>query len=973
MSKRRSDAKQRLSARTARVACRLRFEPLEARRLLAGLQVSVFVDLDGSRSFEPASETAAADRLVYIDLNRSGSHDSDEPLQITDADGNALFEGLEAGDYTVGLLSNPDSQLQTTSTRVAQNAALESTTSTSRLLALPDLTNPWSIDSRGVATRVAEAAGSSVDSVDLGGAVLDALQKEEIVWLVIDHDGGAPNSVVEFNLVSGQASELAGQSSGRNVKQFVANQSASLVLFESEGDSWLAPVDFSAGVLKVAEPVSFNADLVAGSPASASIVSSKLVASGLTEVRLHHSLEAEAYPTTALLDGEIDSLSLAADGSKVFAATSGGGVRVLNITTDGQLALEAILAEAAAPVVASTPDNRIITGSTRHRGSVIVWNADTWQPVGTSRIDDSVVGGPVVGGPAVGGSAAVNTILPDIFGDRAWLANADGVYSVDLAVPEAARFTIEDNDQGASVQIGVRMTGVNHLPDVSDFAAREIAEDSHDLLGLDGQAGIVDPDGDALWFSLIAPPTHGSLELLTTGEWSYVPRVNFFGADSATLLVHDGIASTELVLRWQVTPVNDPPLALNWQIPSAAENPTVDTVLGYLSVVDPDPGAEYRITTSDPRFVVSGGQLLFSQGELDFESEPNVVFEITATDLEGEYEISTQVSLVVTDVNEAPTDILLTNQRFLENEAGVAIAEVFAIDQDTSDSYEFLVSDARFEIRDGVLQLAPGQSLDHESESNVELIITAREIGDTGQEISKTVSLTVENVDEPPTDLVFAGGTIQAGSRGATIGQVRVLDPDSDPYAFEVSDARFKVVDGILQLKDDVEIEYHGDSSITLEVVATSPNGNTISRRIPIPISPPTPRHQNPRNPRDVNGDGEVTPLDALILINELNQGRGGQLPITGPGSGESNPHMPDVSGDGSLSPIDVLLIINALNSRGTTAGGEGEGDVSASMSATDPVGVFDDIERRKHHNSQIDAELETLLEQLSQQRLDDA
>ncbi len=68
---------------------------------------------------------------------------------------------------------------------------------------------------------------------------------------------------------------------------------------------------------------------------------------------------------------------------------------------------------------------------------------------------------------------------------------------------------------------------------------------------------------------------------------------------------------------------------------------------------------------------------------------------------------------------------------------------------------------------------------------------------------------------------------------------------------------------------------------------------------------------QNPVNKYDVNGDGNVYPLDVLIIINRLLAGELGPLPPT--------PVVPpylDVSGDGNLTPLDVLQVINYLNAQ---------------------------------------------------------
>lgn len=66
---------------------------------------------------------------------------------------------------------------------------------------------------------------------------------------------------------------------------------------------------------------------------------------------------------------------------------------------------------------------------------------------------------------------------------------------------------------------------------------------------------------------------------------------------------------------------------------------------------------------------------------------------------------------------------------------------------------------------------------------------------------------------------------------------------------------------------------------------------------------------RNTANPTDVNASGSVTPLDALLVINDLNTNGARVLPNNGAG-----PPFLDVDGNGSVSPIDALLVINRLN-----------------------------------------------------------
>ncbi|MEC8555466.1 MAG: Ig-like domain-containing protein [Planctomycetota bacterium] len=66
----------------------------------------------------------------------------------------------------------------------------------------------------------------------------------------------------------------------------------------------------------------------------------------------------------------------------------------------------------------------------------------------------------------------------------------------------------------------------------------------------------------------------------------------------------------------------------------------------------------------------------------------------------------------------------------------------------------------------------------------------------------------------------------------------------------------------------------------------------------------------------DTNRDGYFTPMDALLVINKLNND-GGELPDVE--SGDISAFAPDVNNDGVVSPVDAFMIISRLNA------GEGE------------------------------------------------
>ena len=71
----------------------------------------------------------------------------------------------------------------------------------------------------------------------------------------------------------------------------------------------------------------------------------------------------------------------------------------------------------------------------------------------------------------------------------------------------------------------------------------------------------------------------------------------------------------------------------------------------------------------------------------------------------------------------------------------------------------------------------------------------------------------------------------------------------------------------------------------------------------------------------DMNGDGELSPIDALLVINRLNQRaiKRDAVPAIVPQETEEEQATDlyfDINGDGLLSPLDALQVINRLNKR---------------------------------------------------------
>lgn len=141
-------------------------------------------------------------------------------------------------------------------------------------------------------------------------------------------------------------------------------------------------------------------------------------------------------------------------------------------------------------------------------------------------------------------------------------------------------------------------------------------------------------------------------------------------------------------------------------------------------------------------------------------------------------------------------------------------------------------------------------------------------------------------------------------------------DPQPHWYPF-----LFDGVSGAIVHSDRIELRLaagqRGDDGLVGAGIAFGPGGPGL---IPTPWV-------NPRNHLDVNNSGDVTPVDVLTLINELNRTGTRDLPLVPP-AGHRLPPFLDTNGDNRLDPADVLNIVNYLNSR--SSGGEGESVATA-------------------------------------------
>ena len=163
------------------------------------------------------------------------------------------------------------------------------------------------------------------------------------------------------------------------------------------------------------------------------------------------------------------------------------------------------------------------------------------------------------------------------------------------------------------------------------------------------------------------------------------------------------------------------------------------------------------------------------------------------------------------------------------------------------------------------------------------------------------------------------------------------VQPDSPVLASDLT-----ILNGRGFVQAELTAVSERDGEIFIGVTGNDGNGSLVHGLVVASLALFPSPWQNQVLSVDVSGSGKPSPLDVLIVINELNSNGSRQLNS----SDLAMSFKLDVTGDGILSPLDVLVVINYLNSRGV---GEGESDIALDgvPSLLVSLEAFDEIRKK--------------------------
>ncbi|WP_169735723.1 beta strand repeat-containing protein [Intrasporangium oryzae] len=216
--------------------------------------------------------------------------------------------------------------------------------------------------------------------------------------------------------------------------------------------------------------------------------------------------------------------------------------------------------------------------------------------------------------------------------------------------------------------------------------------------------------------------------------------------------------ASDVSFSFTVSP-NAAPTDLALSNAAVAENQPVGTTVGTLSTTDPDAGDTFTYSlvsgagdTDNGSFSISGDTLA-TAASFDFETKNSYSVRIQTKDSAGNT-FAKSFTITVTDVNEAPTGLALSNAAVDENKpSGTAVGTLSTTDPDAGDTFTYsLVSgaggtdNASFQISGDTLQTAA--SFDFETKAVYSVRIQTKDSGGLTYETSFTI--TVNNVNDPP-------------------------------------------------------------------------------------------------------------------------------------------------------------------------------------------------------------------------------
>ncbi len=383
------------------------------------------------------------------------------------------------------------------------------------------------------------------------------------------------------------------------------------------------------------------------------------------------------------------------------------------------------------------------------------------------------------------------------------------------------------NDLVFSFELGLP---INQPPTALTLSQNLIAENTPKNL-LIGTFSSQDPDaGDGHTYTLIAGTgdTDNSSFAIVNNELRINSSPDFEAKPTYSLRVKTtdrGGLSTEQTFSINITNVNEPPTVLTLSQNLIAENSTANSLIGTFGSQDPDAGDRHSYTliagtgdTDNSSFAIVNNELRINNSP-DFEAKPTYNLWVKTTD-RGGLSAEQTFSINITNVNEPPTVLTLSQNSIAENSAANSLIGIFGSqDPDAGDGHSYTLiagigdtDNSSFSIINNELRI--NSSPDFEAKPTYSLRVKTTDRG--GLSTEQTFSINITNVNEPPTVLTLSQNSIAENSAAnSLIGTFGSQDPDvGDGHSYiliagtgDTDNSSFSIVNNELRINSSLDFE----------------------------------------------------------------------------------------------------------------------------------------------------------------------
>ncbi|MBW2109287.1 MAG: tandem-95 repeat protein, partial [Deltaproteobacteria bacterium] len=278
-----------------------------------------------------------------------------------------------------------------------------------------------------------------------------------------------------------------------------------------------------------------------------------------------------------------------------------------------------------------------------------------------------------------------------------------------------------------------------------------------------------------------ASNNNGTVINATYNDWStptgpYHPTLNTSG-------LGDQVSNNVDFSPWIGGSLNNAPTDITLTPDTVAENQPTGTVVGTFTTTDPDTGDIHVYSlvagtgdTDNSSFIISGSQLL-TAASFDYETKSSYSIRVQTDDQHGgTYE--EPMTVTVTDVNEAPTAQDATVSIDENSANGTSVYTVQASDPDTAppnSTLSYAITEGNtgnaFVINSsgGAITVNNSSQIDFETNPSFALTVTVTDGGTPALSDTATITINLNNVNEPPIVSDIPDQAIAEGSTFATI------------------------------------------------------------------------------------------------------------------------------------------------------------------------------------------------------------